>query len=169
MLLTFAARIKSVMTEKVEITDFVYWLIPSGEGAIYLEGMPTEEERAAERRITADLRKKWQPDETATVVYKKLKSLEGKQIVVQLWNAYMVYSMDEGPLPFSCELLNVFTKEIKEEDRDFNQLFIEIRNPQNIHNGNHGGSSNIESNFNPEKGTYTFNCSSFSSVTTGYK
>jgi hypothetical protein len=153
------------MTDNNIIKGFNHWRIPSGEGVLYLEGEPTEQERVKNRQQTAEYRKVWQPNQTALTVYSQLKFLEGNQVTIQLWDDLMVMLPEEGPLPFSCKLLKVFKKNIKEGDRGFNQLFIEFKNPKTIHNGNLGGNPIIESMFNPKSGTYTYNCSLFSSVT----
>jgi hypothetical protein len=147
------------MTENNKIEGFHYWRIPSGEGVLYLEGAPTEEERMKNIQRTAEFRKVWQPSQTALSVYKQLKFLEGNQVIIQLWDDLMEMLPDEGPLPFSCNLLKVFTKNTKEEDRDFTQLFVEFENPKAIHNGNFGGNPIFESMINPKSGTYIYNCS----------
>lgn len=42
-----------------EIVNFSSWIIPSGEGVVYMEGEPTKEERAQNRKHTAKRRKNW--------------------------------------------------------------------------------------------------------------
>lgn len=157
------------MTDSYKINDFGCWKIPSGEGAIYLEGIPDEEERDSNRKRTAELRKMWQPSENALCVYRQLKYLEGNKIVIQLWDDLMILLPDEGPLPFSCELIKVFTKNIKECDRDFTQLFVEFKNPIAIEKGNIGDNTIFETMFFPKSGTYTYNCSLFAWVTEDFE
>jgi len=156
------------MTDKNKIKDFRHWAIPSGDGVLYLEGVPTEEERASNRQRTAERRKVWQPSQTALSVCRQLKFLEGNQVIIQLWDDLMEMLPDEGPLPFSCELIKVFTKNINEGDRDFTQLFVEFKNPKTIDNGNFGDNPIFESMINPKSGTYTYNCSLFAWVTEDY-
>ena len=147
-----------------EITGFGYWKIPSGEGVMYIEGSPTEEQRLKNRIATAERRKVWQPSTEAIELFNTLKSNEGSNVVVQIWDEIMEMCPDEGVLPFRCELVRVFTESIKVDDREFIQLFIEFRNPENIENGNTGGSTNFESYHNPITGTYLMNCSGFASI-----
>lgn len=149
---------------KNEIRGCWSWKIPSGEGVVYIEGVPTEEERTENLKRTAERRKIWQPGEDAINTYKQLKLLEGKNITIQIWEDVMEMCPDDGPSPFSCELVKVFTENIKEEDRDFLQLFVEFRNPQIIETYNDRDNPIYERLFNSETGTYIFNCSSFYSV-----
>lgn len=151
-----------------KIDGFGEWLIPSGEGVIYLEGNPTEEESVLNTARINELRKNWQPSANAWNIYRQLKALTGKQVVIQLWDSFMVISEDEGALPFSCVIIRVFAKTITQEDRSFKQLFIEFKNPRTINNGNIGGDPISESCYNSKRGTYIYNCSSFCWVAADY-
>ncbi len=150
------------------IDGFGEWIIPSGDGVIYYEGKPTEEVRALNIARTNELRKNWQPNSTAWNIFRQLKALTGKQVVIQLWNSLMEFGDDEGTLPFSCEVIRVFAKTIPHEDRSFKQLFIEFKNARTINNGNIGGDPISESCYNSRKGTYIYNCSFFSWVSEDY-
>lgn len=144
-----------------EIKGFFSWKIPSGEGVLYIEGIPTDEERNENLRRTSERRKFWQPDITALQTYKQLTSLEGDDITIQIWEDLMEMCPDDGPSPFSCKLVKVFTKEIQEEDRKFLQLFIEFKNPKVIRTYNDRDNPIYQSQFDSRTGTYIYNCSSF--------
>jgi hypothetical protein len=149
------------MEDHNEITGFSSWLISSGEGVIYLEGVPTAEERAKNLQRTAEIRKTWKPDDEAIDIYKRMKLLEGKQITIQLWDNLMELCPDEGPFPFLCEVINVFIKRVESEGKEFEQLFVEFKNPVVIDNGNKGDNPIFESNLNSPKETFIYNCSRF--------
>jgi hypothetical protein len=149
------------MQNRIKIKNFWNWKIPSGEGVTYLEGVPTEEERRLNIRRTAAERKVWQPNQEAIAIYNQLKLFEGKRIKVQIWNELMTLLPEEGPYPFICELIQVYTKTLQEKDRKFLQLFIEFKNPQIIKKGSLGDNPIYPEMLDPITGTYTYNCSNF--------
>ena len=96
------------MTNSNEISGFGEWIIPSGEGAIYIEGTPTDEERVLNRKRTAIRRKNWNPSEKALEVFRQLVMLQGSMVKIQLWNEFMLWGEDEGANPFECNLMKVY-------------------------------------------------------------
>ena len=153
------------MTNTKEISGFGEWIIPSGEGVVHMEGAPSDEERNLNYTRTAIRRKKWNPSEKALEVSRKLKILEGNWVRIQLWDKLMLWDEEEGANPFECNLIKVYLKTIKEMDRDFIQLFIEFKDYRIVDLGYLSGSPIYEGNFDPGTGTYTYNCSTFYSVT----
>jgi hypothetical protein len=153
------------MTYSNKISGFGEWIIPSGEGVNYIEGAPTDEERVLNRKRTAIRRKNWNPSEKALEVFRQLVMLQGSMVKIQLWNEFMLWNEDEGANPFECNLLNVYIKPISQKDRDFLQLFIEFKEFKIIEIGYLGGSPIDERNFDSKTGIYTYNCSTFDSVT----
>ena len=156
------------MTNKYEIENFSSWIIPSGEGSVYMEGKPTEEERAQDRTNTAKLRKNWHPSQEALDIFKRLVLLQGSWVEIQLWDVFMLWDEREGTNPFACNLLNVYTKTVKEKDREFIQLFVDFKDYKIIPAGNIGGSPIFERNLDPKTGIYTYNCGGFYSVSKDY-
>ena len=152
------------MTSNIEIVNFSSWIIPSGEGSVYMEGKPTEEERAQNRKRTAKRRKNWHPSEEALDIFKRLVLLQGIWVKIQLWDVFMLWDEKEGTNPFACNLLNVYTKTVKEKDRDFIQLFVDFKEYKIIPEGNIGGSPISEGKLNPKTRIYTYNCGEFYSV-----
>ena len=154
------------MTNNNKILGFGEWIIPSGEGVIYMEGAPSNEERVLNRKRTAIRRKNWNPSEKALEIFRQLVLLQGSWVEIQLWNEFMLWDEDEGANPFECNLMNVYVKTINQKDRDFLQLFVEFEHYKINDIGYLGGSPIYEGNFDPKTGTYTYNCSTFYSVTT---
>lgn len=153
------------MTINNEILGFGEWIIPSGEGVIHMEGAPTEEERVLNLKKTAKRRKNWNPSEKALEIFRQLVMLQGSWVKIQLWDELMLWDGDEGANPFECNLMKVYVKTINLKDRDFLQLFVEFEHYKINDIGNRGGSPIFESNFDSKTGTYTYNCSTFYSVT----
>jgi|GEM_PF-5448407 len=153
------------MTENIEITGFSNWIVPSGEGTVYCEGIPTEAQRELNRKRTANNRKKWNPSQKALEIFRKLVMLQGSWVKIQLWDQMMLWDEDEGQNPFLCKLEKVYVKSIHEKDRDFLQLFIEFRYYKIDDRGYLGGSPIYEQYFDPKTEMYTYNCSTFYSVT----
>lgn len=149
------------MKDKSSIEGFYQWKIPSEDDTIYFEGMPTAEDLRRDKERAEARRREWQPSETALLILRELKYLEGKSIIIELWDNFMTMLPDEGPPPFSCDLIEVFTEDVQDGDRAFTQLFVVFKNPVVIENGNQGGHPIYESCFDPASGTYTYNCESF--------
>lgn len=156
------------MNVTTEILGFSEWQIPSGEGVIYMEGIPTKEVRDANRRSTAARRKKWQPSEKAIEIFKQLVLLEGRKVKIQLWEELMLWDEEEGTNPFVCMLVNVFVTTEKKEDRDFLQLYIQFKDYEVIDMGNIGGNPINKFTFDPKTEIYTHNCASLYSVSSEY-
>jgi hypothetical protein len=94
-------------------------------------------------------------------IYRSLKSLERDPVIIQLWDDIMLVLYDEDPLPFKGQLKNVTLEVVREDNRDFEQLFVEITGAQDIpsrYSGNNC-SSLPKGVYNIEKKTHTFNCS----------
>ena len=153
------------MTDNKEITGFGAWIIPSGEGVIYMEGIPTDAERELNRKRTVKNRKNWNPSQEALEIFRELVMLQGSWVKIQLWDQLMLWDKDEGQNPFECNLEKVYVKSIKEKDRDFLQMFVEFRYYKIDDRGFLGGSPIYESNFDPKTEMFTYNCSTFYSVT----
>lgn len=147
-----------------EIVNFSSWIIPSGEGVVYMEGEPTKEERAQNRKHTAKRRKNWHPSEEALDIFKRLVLLQGSWVKIQLWDVLMLWDESEGANPFVCNILNVYTKTVYKKDRDFIQLFVDFKDYKIIPEGNIGGSPIFEENLDMKMGIYTYNCGEFYSV-----
>ena len=153
------------MTENKEITGFSEWIIPSGEGAIYCEGVPTDAQRELNRKRTLCRRKIWNPSQEALELFRQLVMLQGSWVKIQLWNEFMLWDEIEGQNPFICNLERVYVKSIQEKDRSFLQMFVEFRHYKIDDKGYMGGSPIYEHNFDPKTEMYTYNCSTFYSVT----
>ncbi len=153
------------MKDYNEILGFGEWKIPSGEGVIYMEGIPSDEERVSNRERTALRRITWNPTEKALGVFQHLLMLQSGWVKIQLWNELMLWDADEGANPFECKLLKVYVKPVSQKDRDFLQLFIEFKEFKIIDIGYLGGSPIDKRNFDSKTGIYTYNCSTFYSVT----
>jgi hypothetical protein len=153
------------MTYSNKISGFGEWIIPSGEGVTYFEGAPTDEERVLNHEQTAIRRKNWNPSVKALGIFGQLVMLQGSWVKIQLWDEFMLWDVDEGSNPFECNLLKVYVKNVSQKDRDFLQLFIEFKEFKIIDMGYLGGSPIYERNFDSKTGIYTYNCSTFDSVT----
>lgn len=149
------------MKDNSSIEGFYQWSIPSAEDNIYFEGMPSEEDLRRDKERAEAKRREWQPSDAALNILRDLKYLEGKRVILELWDNFMTMLPDEGPPPFSCDLLKVFTKDVQDGDRAFTQLFVVFKNPVVIENGNQGGHPIYESCFDPASGTYTYNAALF--------
>lgn len=57
------------MTENKKITGFGAWIIPSGDGVVYMEGVPTDSERETNSKRTAKNRKSWNPSQEALEIF----------------------------------------------------------------------------------------------------
>jgi hypothetical protein len=141
-----------------------HWKIPSGEGVIHLEGKPTEERRLENIQRTTEKRLNWKPGSDAMDIYRQLLSMEGHWVVIELWDDIIVMMEEEGPLPFKCLLKGVAIKTVQEQDRDFDQLFIEITDAEDIQNGNRGGSALPLIQYVAGAKANTLNCSLIYSV-----
>lgn len=87
------------MTDNHEILGFGEWIIPEGEGVVYMEGAPPEEERESNRKRTEQLRKRWEPSKKAFDVFARLASLQGKWVRIQLWDTLLEIAQKEGWKP----------------------------------------------------------------------
>ena len=77
----------------------------------------------------------------------------------------MLWDEKEGDNLFLCKLEKVYIKSIQEKDRGFLQMFIEFKHYKIDDRGYLGGSPIYERNFDPKTGLYSYNCSTFYSVT----
>ncbi|MEI7527082.1 MAG: hypothetical protein WCJ95_22220 [Mariniphaga sp.] len=153
------------MNDNKEITGFSEWIIPSGEGVVYCEGVPTEAEHEINRKTTLKNRKDWNPSQEALELFRQLVMLQGSWVKIQLWNEFMLWDEIEGDNPFLCKLEQVYVKSMQEKDRSFLQLFVEFRHYKIEDKGYLGGSPIYERYFDPKTEMYTYNCSTFYSVT----
>lgn len=67
------------MINNIKINGFGEWLIPTGEGVMHLEGVPTKEKRAFNKQCTTQRRKNRKPSLEALTIFdliNKLRTLE---------------------------------------------------------------------------------------------
>ena len=145
--------------EKQRIKSFGYWRIPSGEGVIYLEGKPSDEDRKKNIERTNKKRRSWTVTDEAGDVLKQVAILAGKKIEFQLWDDLMfMLDEDEGFNPVSCDLLSVYVKKMENDGLFFHQLFIEFNDPISIDKKYLGGNQPLEQYFDEVTDSYHLNC-----------
>jgi len=72
------------------------WKIPTGLGALILEGKPMPEELQKMKEMQDAKQEVWQPGLKAFELLVDLEGIIGREIVVQFWDDLMVLLDDEG-------------------------------------------------------------------------
>ncbi len=85
------------------------WRLPSG--SVYLEGAPTPGEVEAERQQVQAARDAWKPSSEARALRERLRAAIGRKVVVQQWDAIMLWCEDEGPYPMHARCMDVITQD----------------------------------------------------------
>jgi len=100
------------------------WRIPSVQNVFdgLIEGVPTPLEQ---QEMIADIlaeRSAWKPSNNAYKLAEQLQKFVGYRIKVQLWDAMMFWSEDEGPDPFEGNCTNITIQNID----GFLQAYLEL-------------------------------------------
>lgn len=101
------------------------WRIPSVAHAFdgFLEGTVTDAERLEIIAKTEAARASWMPNAEAFDLVDEVRVLVGSNVKVQLWDPIMVI-LNEGPNPFTCNLLGVVLQKVD----GFLQAFLQVDN-----------------------------------------
>jgi len=103
-----------------------FWRVPSAARAFesWLEGSPSEEEKSLVIAQAEADRAAWSPSVEAMALVEKLKAFVGQRVTIQLWDSIMFILENEGPFPFSCDLMGV----ILLQDGEHLQAYLEVIN-----------------------------------------
>ncbi len=104
-----------------------HWLIPSVENAFsgWLEGGPTEEEKAQIIQQALADRASWKPCDEAWQLVEQMKAFIGSKVRVELWSASMWWDDREAPFPFEANCTNVVIRQVE----GFDQAYLVVANP----------------------------------------
>jgi hypothetical protein len=102
------------------------WRVPSVEKAFdgWLEGCPTEQERA---QILADVlvqRAAWRPTPEGLQQVEQVKEFIGSRVRIQLWDSCMWLLPQEGPNPFKGDLVGLVMLDVD----GFQQPYLKVKN-----------------------------------------
>jgi hypothetical protein len=100
------------------------WKIPTGLGALILEGKPDPEELQRMKEMQDAKREVWRPGENAFELFDDLMGIIGREMVVQFWDKFMALLYDEGPYPVKVKISDVSIEKILFENKEFDQLFV---------------------------------------------